>query len=289
MPVAALLLVLLSGLLHATWNLAAKRAAAGADFVILYSSLTCLVYAPAAVWYWSALPAHMGWQAWGLVALSGMLHVVYGLVLQRGYQVADLSVVYPVARGTGPMLSSLAAVLILGERVTLASVAGLMLVVLGILGLSRPDGRVTTEPGARRRGILYGLATGVCIALYTVVDATSVRVVRMPPLLLDYLSNATRTMILLPVVVHRGRHMVDAARRHGRAALVVAVLAPMAYILVLQAMQSAPVTRVAPAREVSMLFAVLLGAAVLGERQGFARLVSAASIATGVITLSLGR
>ncbi|MBN9661046.1 MAG: EamA family transporter [Acidobacteria bacterium] len=289
MPVAALLLVLLSGLLHATWNLAAKRAAAGADFVILYSGLTCIVYAPAAIWYWPSLPAHIGWQGWGLVALSGMLHVVYGLVLQRGYQVADLSVVYPVARGTGPMLSSLAAVLILGEHVTWASVSGLLLVVLGILGLSRPNGRASAEPGARQRGILYGLATGVCIALYTVVDATSVRVVRMPPLLLDYLSNATRTLLLLPVVLHRGRHMVDAARRHGRAALVVAVLAPMAYILVLQAMQSAPVTRVAPTREVSMLFAVLLGAAVLGERQGFSRLVSAASIATGVITLSLGR
>ncbi len=284
MPLPALVLVLVAGLVHASWNLLAKRASAGADFVVLYCGLSCVLFAPLAFLQWQSLPASITGAGWLLVAASGLLHFLYALILQRGYQVADLGVVYPVARGVGPLLSFLGAIALLGEPLSATAALGLVAVTGGIVMLSKSQ-----HASVSWAGIGYGVATGSCIALYTLVDARSVRTIGLPPLLLDYLSNLVRTILLLPVMLTRQRQLRQAARQHGKAALGVAVLSPLAYILVLYAMRMAPVSHIAPAREVSMLFAVGLGATLLGERQGARRLGGAALIAIGVALLSSAR
>ncbi|WP_241560568.1 hypothetical protein [Paenirhodobacter populi] len=116
MTLASLFLVVLASFFHASWNLLAKRAASvGPVFVFAYNLIACVAYAP-----WVLYLLAQGRIIWtsagiGFVLLSGVIHLAYSLCLQRGYQVADLSVVYPIARGTGPMLSSIGAFLILGE------------------------------------------------------------------------------------------------------------------------------------------------------------------------------
>lgn len=287
MPITALSLILASGLIHATWNLLAKRSSGGSDFVLLFAALSCLVYAPAAIWLWPTLPP-MPANAWFAIGLSGVIHLLYALCLQRGYQVADLGLVYPIARGTGPLLSSLGAIAVLGERLTLGTLCGLLLIVSGIVGLTR---RPASEPRAQDnprvlKGLGYGLLTGVLIACYTLADAWSVRLAKVPPLLLDYLSNAVRTVLLLPLLLVRRQQLGEAARRHGWAAFGVAVLSPLSYILALSALRMAPVAHVAPAREVSLLFGVLFGAAFLGERLNAAKVAGAVSIAAGVLVLA---
>ncbi|MGC9449340.1 hypothetical protein [Cereibacter johrii] len=117
MTLASLLLVVLASFIHASWNLLAKTAASvGPVFVFAYNLIACVAYAPWVLF----LLVHEGiiwtWTGIGFVLLSGLIHLAYSLCLQRGYQVADLSVVYPVARGTGPMLSTLGAF-----RLTLAA------------------------------------------------------------------------------------------------------------------------------------------------------------------------
>ncbi|MGQ2981730.1 MAG: EamA family transporter, partial [Polaromonas sp.] len=113
MPLSALALVVLAGLIHASWNIAAKKAGGDARFAFFTSVVLMGVWAPVGLWAaWGVLPG-WGWIEWSLVALSGVLHVLYYVVLLRGYRKADLTVVYPLARGSGPLLSSLVAVLFL--------------------------------------------------------------------------------------------------------------------------------------------------------------------------------
>jgi len=281
MPFAALLLVVAAGLIHASWNLLAKRASAGADFVMIHSGLTCIVFAPFVFRQWESLPTNIDARGWVLVAASGILHFIYSLILQRGYQVADLSVLYPVARGTSPLLSFLGAIAFLGEPFNWRAFVGLITVVCGIVTVSGGQ-----RFSALRPGLAYGAATGFCIALCNMVDALSIRLIGMPPLLVDYLSNLMRTLLLVPLMLPRHQHLREAMKVHGWAALGVAILSPLGYILVLYAMRMAPVTIIAPTREVSMLFVVVLGAVVLREPQGRRRLCGVALIAAGVFVLS---
>lgn len=134
MSIVTLLLVVLAALIHAIWNLLAKRAAdVGAAFVFAYTLLGCLVYAPWVIWIlWRD---GMPWSLAVLVCigLSGVLHLGYNLSLQRGYQVADLSVVYPVARGTGPAVATVGAIVLLGEPAGINALVGVGAVVIGIV------------------------------------------------------------------------------------------------------------------------------------------------------------
>src|SRR4051812_1389721 len=114
MPLASFALVILAAITHATWNLLAKRAAdAGAAFIFAYNLVACVAYAPWALWLIAKGALPLGWPVFACLVASGVIHLAYSLCLQRGYQLADLSVVYPVARGTGPMLSAVGAFLIL--------------------------------------------------------------------------------------------------------------------------------------------------------------------------------
>lgn len=287
MSYAALTLVILAALLHATWNLLSKQAAAaGPVFVFAYNLVACVAYAP-----W------VGWLLWqgGLVwtapvadclLASGLIHLAYSLCLQRGYQVADLSVVYPVARGTGPLLSSVGAFLILGETPRVLGLAGLSAVVVGI-GLISTQGDLAAfrRPGGQA-GVRWGGATGGLIATYTVVDAYGVKTLGIQPVILDWVSNLLRLFLLAPVVLRD----VPAARARmtGRWGLAVWVglLSPLSYILVLAALElGAPLSLVAPAREMSMMVGALFGMLILREKVGRWRLIGCAILVAGVVML----
>jgi len=278
MSAQALALVLLAGLIHAGWNIMAKKTGGDARFAFFTSVWMFIVWAPLGLWLgWGAVPA-WGAAEWAVVGVSAVLHVVYFVTLLRGYRAADLTVVYPLARGTGPLLSSIGAVLLLGEAVTLPGVLGVLGVVLGVVLIA--GGARLWRPAASsaarvqlHRGLTYGLLTGVWIAAYTVVDGYAVKVLVLSPILVDYVGNAGRVLLLAPVA-WRDR---AATARLWRA-----------YVLVLYAVQQAPLSHVAPAREVSMLFAALIGGRLLGEGDRVVRVAGALLIGAGVVLLALG-
>jgi uncharacterized membrane protein len=136
--------------------------------------------------------------------------------------------------------------------------------------------------------MVYGLLTGAFIASYTVVDGYAVKVLLMSPILIDYMGNFVRVALLAPVVLRDLRTAAVLWSAQWRFALLVAVVSPIAYVLVLFAMREAPLSHVAPAREVSMLFAALIGGHLLGEGDRVARLCGAVCIALGVTALALG-
>lgn len=284
MPLPALIAVLLAALTHATWNLAAKRAAASRHFVWLYSLGSALLWAPAAAWALSGTGFRLSALQCLALAATALLHLAYSLALQAGYRVADLSVVYPVARGFGPLLSFIGAALLLGERPGPLATLGLGLIVLGIAlvaDLTRSLRRAT------QRGVGWGLVTGTFIAAYTLNDGWAVKVLGVSPLIVDYAGNLFRVLLLTPRALADRADLTHEARRYARPALVVSLLGPLGYILVLYAMRIAPLSHVAPARELATLVGTFFGTRLLREEAVAARLAGALCIVAGVVSLAV--
>lgn len=292
MPLSALLLVLLAALLHAVWNVAAKKAGGSHHFVLMSAILIVLLWAPVGVWAAWGVLGDWGWREWGLVGVSGLTHLVYFNVLLKGYRVADLTVVYPVARGSGPLITALLAVLLLGERLSATGLLGVLGIAAGIwLVAGGPSlWQQVQDPAQRgrvRAGVLWGGLTGSLIAGYTVIDGYAVKVMLISPILIDYFGNLMRIPFMLPACWRDRAGWSAAWRGQWRYALVMAALSPLAYVLVLYAVRLAPLSHVAPAREVSMLFAALLGGRLLGESDPGWRLVGAACLAGSIVLLTL--
>jgi len=287
---SALLLVIAAAMAHATWNLLNKRAAhVGPAFVFAYGLCSTVLYLPWVIWI-----LVMDNPAWSLpvvlcIVLSGALHLVYSLCLQRGYQLADLSVVYPVARGTGPLLSTFGALVFMNEPATLRGLGGMLCVVAGVM-LIATQGQITRllRPSAIV-GVRWGAIVGTLIAAYTLVDAYGVKTLMIAPVLFDWATCTTKTIMMLP---HIARHPAKARRAMKGSwgvAWLIGLLSPLGYILVLYALRNgAPVSLVAPAREMSMLLVTLAGLYLLREPVGWGRLLGCCAIGFGVLLLAGG-
>jgi len=220
-----------------------------------------------------AVEGGVTWAGVGFMLGSAILHIGYYGALQRGYAHGDLSVVYPLARGSGPLLSVTAAILFLGERPGALGIAGGALIVAAVLALAVGS----------TAGVGYGLLTGVFIAAYTVWDAHAVGALDQPPAAYFWGTAVLMAVLLTPVA----RGAAAAWRAHKGAVLGVGGLSPLAYVLVLFALTRAPVSLVAPVRESSVVVGALLGARVLGEGHLARRIVAASAIAVGIAALAL--
>jgi drug/metabolite transporter (DMT)-like permease len=275
--------VLLAAAAHATWNLSAKRAASSRHFVWLYSVGSTLLYLPVIIWICVQQRPHFQPHHYLALAATSVLHLGYSLSLQAGYRASDLSLVYPIARGFGPLLSFVGAVLLLGEQPTVLSAVGLVLIVAGILlvaGLTREPHR------APRKGIFFGLLTGLFIASYTVNDGWAVKVLAISPFIVDFTGNCLRILVLTPIAWRDRAAAMREMREYAGPAAVVSVLGPLGYILVLFAMRIAPISHIAPARELATLAGAYMGSKLLSERTTPERVIGAVCIVVGVVSLS---
>ena len=289
MPTYALALVLVAALAHAAWNVLAKTATGGAAFVWLFSALSAVLWAPVAAVALLVAPGSFGLEGLAFVVGSGALHALYFLLLQRGYREGDLSLVYPLARGTGPLLSTLAAIVLFSERPSALALAGGAIIVGAVLSLAGVGGRVGPEGGGERgRAIAFALATGVAIAAYTLWDKHAVGPLGLSPVVYYWGTNVAETALLSGLVAHRRAEIARTWRAHRGQALGVAVLSPLAYILVLFALAHAPVSYVAPARELSILVGAVAGTTVLAEGHPRRRLLAAGAIFAGIVALAVG-
>lgn len=282
----ALALVLASAIAHATWNLFAKRARGGAPFLWLAFTLAIPLYAPLAIAVLVIGGAHIGPLEVLWMFVNAALNVAYGIFLLRGYRAGDLSVVYPLARGTGPMISLVGAVLLFGERPTPLAVGGAIAIVAGIFALTG-DPRKLRSSGAGA-AVGYALLTGLTIGAYTLWDKRGVGTLLIPPVFYEWGANVFRSVILTPLVIPRWAEVRADWQRDRAAIFAVAALSPLAYILVLTALAISPVSYVAPAREIGILLGVLVGARALAETDIGRRSIAAVLMVGGVIALALG-
>jgi drug/metabolite transporter (DMT)-like permease len=288
MTAFALALVLIAAVLHATWNLCAKRAGGGLPFVWLVGVIICGGYIPVLIGYCATHDVRLSGRQLAWIFGSGVLKTGYSLFLQRGYRTGDFSLIYPLARGTGPLLSTLAAIAILGERPSLLAIAGGLVIIAAIFVLT--DGaRLFHEDRAHlRNAINYGIASGVFIASYTIWDKTGVHDLGIPPIVYDGGTAFCVLAFVTPFALPRWAEVVRHWREHRRYAFGQALLSPIAYVLVLTAMAFTPVSYIAPAREVSIVIGAFIGAKYLKEADGRRRIGAALAMAAGVIALALG-
>lgn len=288
MSAAALGLVVFSAFVHASWNFLLKKSGGGAGLVTAASAASLVVYAPLVAAFavlrgYHFEPAHLG-----LMLVSGVIHTAYFLLLDRAYRSGgDLSIVYPLARATGPLLTVAVAIALLGERPGPTAIGGAVLI--GASALLLAGNPFAWHREKSRQAVGFALATGAMIATYTVWDKASVAGWLIPPLIYDWGCNAFRVCVLLPYTHRRARGAMATAWRERRKTVVaIAVLSPLSYILVLTAMVFTPVSLVAPARELSILFAALMGAHLLNEGDFTRRAIAAVGMVLGISGLALG-
>jgi drug/metabolite transporter (DMT)-like permease len=252
-------------------------------FVWMFSALSFCLYTPIIIWIvWTTRPQFQSIH-WLALSATAVLHIGYSLMLQAGYRASDLSLVYPLARGSGPLLSFFLAVLILGEHITWISVVGVLLIVSGIVLVS---GMLSESHKAPRAGILFGIGTGMFTAAYTINDGWAVKVLMISPFIVDYSGNLVRMLVLSPQAWLDRTRVRQEMREYARPVVIVSVLGPLGYILILFAMRLAPISHVAPARELATLIGTYFGARMLQEKAAPARMAGAVCIVIGVISLA---
>ena len=288
MTVVALALVLFSAFVHASWNFLLKKSGGGAGLITAANVGSLVAYAPLAAalaWYsgYRVEPVHLV-----LMFGSGMIHTAYFLLLDRAYRSGgDLSIVYPLARSTGPLLTVGVAIFLLGERPSAIAIGGAILI--GASALLLAGNPFAWHKSEARHAVGFALLTGCVIAAYTIFDKASVATWLIPPLIYDWGCNAFRVCVLVPSTRTRAPGAISKAWQERRAAVIaIALLSPLSYILVLTAMVFTPVSLVAPAREVSILFAALMGAHFLREGDLARRVVAALGMVLGISGLALG-
>lgn len=280
----ALGLVVVAAFAHSGWNFLTKKAGGGVPFIWLFAGMASVIYLPVALGIILVQKPVLGWANVGLILATATVHTAYFTLLEWGYRLGDLSVVYPVARGTGPLISVVVGVVALGERPSALGVAGIVLMAVGIVTVT---GDPLGTPQAKK-AIWIALLCGGTVATYTVLDKVSVSILRTPPLILDWCTNTGRFFILTPFALRNWEKVKEQWRLHKREAAGVGFLSPFAYILVLTAMVFTPVSYVAPAREISILIGAVLGARFFSEGSVRRRLAGSVALVAGLIALSLG-
>ncbi len=287
MTTLAIALVLASAFFHATWNLAAKRATHnGTAFIWLFGIFEVVLFAPLFVWVLIQDHPTLGWTELFFIVGSSALHFVYFTLLSKGYRVGDLSLVYPLARSIGPLLATIAAIVLFHERPTALALSGTALICGGVFWLTGDPRQL------RQRNALPGVAmaslTGLAIAAYTLWDSYAVSVIAIPPLVYQWGISVSRLVLVTPYALRHWPEVRQVWQHDKGKASVVGTLSSLSYLLMLIAFTLSPVSYVAPLRVVSTLMGVVLGASLLNEGQSLRRLGAAATMMVGVFALSLG-
>jgi drug/metabolite transporter (DMT)-like permease len=290
------LLVAGSAVLHVAWNVLLKTAGDPLRAAVVAMTAAAAVIVPgAAIAWWAGGAPPIPAEAVGVAALSGVLEAAYFVFLAAAYRRGDLSVVYPIARGTAPLLAVFVGVVILGERLGPEGFAGVALLLVGLLMLQQPwrHFRRSADGGGWDPAVGFALATGVTIAMYSAVDRVGARLVE--PWLYAGLIWAFGAVFLWAYALATGQ----VARWRGPGtdpfdvprAAVGGLITLAAYLLILYAFSVAPLTAVAPLRESAIVLASAWGTLRLGEggsRPEAARRITASAIVVlGAVLLAL--
>lgn len=278
MPLTVALAVLVAAVLHATWNALVRYHGDRLAMVTVLAAFSGLFALPGALWLGPPDPA-----AWPWLATSVVLHLGYNVFLATAYSHGELGRVYPLARGTAPLLTLVAGTLLLGHTVDEWQRAGVVTLAGGILVLALEGGwrRLRRSP----RGAVYALVTSVFIASYTLSDGMGARAAASPHAYVLWLFVLDGVPLLLYALATGKIGTGAALSMNWRAGVVAGLLSLGAYWIAIWAMTVAPIATVAALRETSVVFAVLIGVAFLGESFSLVRALSVLTVLAGLVML----
>lgn len=275
MSIEVTILVLVAAALHATWNTLIKIR--GDRIVVmmlvtLAGSAFSLLVAP-----FVAAPAP---ESWGFLAVTILLHTAYHFFLPIAYDHGDLGQVYPIARGSAPILVLVGALVFVGENLTPLALLGTLCLACGVMALTfERDGAVWRQP----RSVIYALLTGVMIASYTVVDGMGARRAGSAIGFAVWLTIGDGLLTFIIVYIWKGRDALVVAKQHLGTGLLGGIFQVSGYWIIVWALAMAPMALVSGLRETSVLFAAVISTFILKEGFSVWRFVSASLIALGLV------
>ena len=267
-------LALSAAILHAVWN-AFLRSGADRLWTVTVMSLSSTILA-LPILFINPLPAS---GAWVYILLSAALQVAYSLFLVAAYRYGELGQVYPIVRGTVPLMVTIGGFMIAGDKLTLSQISGVVLVALGIMSLALGKGRASTS------SILYALATGAIIAAYATVDSIGVRLAGQSVVYTAWVLFLYGIFLPASFLALRGRLTVDFRACDTWKAIAGGLVAMTAYGAVVAAFALAPAGPITALRETSVIFAVLIGWLFLGETLTARRILACFIVAGGAVLL----
>jgi len=304
-PTLAIALVLVAAVLHAGWNVLLKTSGDTLWTAVRLQAIGTAILLPIgiAAWLWNGRPA-VSAEAFWLAIASGVVEAIYFVCLSAAYKRGALSLVYPLARGSAPLLAVAVGIFLLGERLVPLALAGVASLLVGILLVARPWQALQSAGAAQRGAIGFALATGASIATYSAIDRLGVRATE-PWLYGSILAVAATTFLAITVIVGRRvgflapAPVADPEARPANGPLrpgplrdaIAGVLALAAYLLVLVAYSIAPLATVAPLRESGIVLAAAWGTLRMGEsagrRDAGSRIAAAGLVVVGAILLAV--
>ncbi len=284
----ALIMVVAAAFLHAGWNYLAKKSYNKIVFIWWFLLISQVLYLPVLLFFWPL--SSISVRGWGYIAATGLLHFFYYWFLGRAYGQGDLSLVYPLARGSGPLIVPILALVLIGESLSIQGGCGIVLVVIGIYVLHLQaftfQSFYKSFQSFKGKSSLWALAAGVSIAFYSIVDKIGVSMV--PPPLYLYLMISFTLVLLTAFILKTDRRLITREWRLNRTHIfIVALLDPGVYLLILFALQMSKVSYVVAVRQISIVFSVIYGVLKLREKHGQQKVVGAGLITLGVVLIGL--
>jgi len=276
MDLNIILIVLAAAAMHAGWNAIAKT---GADpflsicLIGIFGGLATMTLLP-----FLPVPSR---ELWLWIIGSAIIHTGYKLFLIQAYKAGDLSQIYPLARGTAPLIVTIISIFYLGEALNNAQIAGVLVLVFGIWLMAIRGG--ATLGRLDKRAVFFAITTSMFIATYTIIDGLAGRIAPTVLSFLAYMTSLDGIFMAIAFLSIRGVSNLRQIIPFWRQGLIGGIMSNTAFALSIWAMKTAPIALVAALRETSIIFAVLIARVVLKETMTGWRIASALLIATGII------
>ena len=275
----AIILILSAAVMHAVWNAFVKMDGDRLMTMAVVISTTGLL---APLLLLTGPPPAL--ESWPYILLSVLLNNAYFLFLIEAYRFGDLSQVYPIARGSAPLLVTIGATLFANEQLSIAGLAGVFIISAGTISLVWGSG---LRMSAEKRSIIFALLTGLMIASYTIIDGIGVRLSGNPASYIGWLFILSPLPIASIAILRRRGDAIVYIRNNWKLAVLGGGLNLGSYGLSIWALNLAAMAHVSAMRETSVIIAALIGTQLLGESFGKRRILAAMTVAIGVVLITL--
>lgn len=277
MPLFAFLLVILAATLHALWNFTAKKASGNLSVIWIGLVLAAIAIIPF-LFFLSPEQTFIS-KAWPFVLATGIIHAIYFFALAKAYEHGDISVVYPISRGSGIAGTAIIAYLLLQEKISSIGTVGILLISLGILLLGLTNIH-------QKRSIFFSLLVAVMIIAYSIVDKLGVGIIHPISYILGLV--LLTTFFLAPyMLIKRRRELLSAMKNMKKYSLIIGLGSGGTYLIILFVFQMAPVSYVVATREVAVALGVLLGILFLKEQSTVQKIICITGIVIGMLLIKL--
>ncbi|MBW2411924.1 MAG: EamA family transporter [Deltaproteobacteria bacterium] len=286
----ALAIVLIAAFLHACWNFLAKKSHNKLVFIWWFLLIAAIAYLPMILYFWPSVLISM--HGWSCILATGVIHALYFWLTAGAYERGDLSLVYPLSRGSGPLLVPILAVILLNEKLSSPGVVGIVLVIFGIYSIHLQSFSMKSVLAPLRAvpqgASLWAFSTGFTIAGYSLVDKIGVQAV-FPPVYI-YLMFAISLLLLSPVVVIRHAAAIKTEWHANKMSIIInGILVLATYLMILFAFQISKVSYVVAAREVSIVFSAIFGIVALREKNAGQKIIGSLLITMGVVVIGFSK